>query len=172
MIHRRNQPGLVLTQHALPPVGAIGVSRVSPNVRQHRGYVDESYGPARAKAKGERHGQTASAGYPCPPSLSCPPSLTCPAKCWPSKSITARCRTASILASRPAPNTASPGLPRRSRPALQGAQYQARTDPFHYLQGVQGQPADQVRRFDRPESRPPDGRKRHLDIGGVDGLPQ
>lgn len=56
MIHRRSQPGLVLVQHARRLGGAIDVQ---PSVRRHRGFVDESYGPARAlravwTARGQR----------------------------------------------------------------------------------------------------------------------
>ena len=74
MIHRRNQPGLVLTQHARQSSSAIDAQ---PSVRRHRGFVDESYGPARAlramwTARGQREDALPTA---CPHSRASRPQL-------------------------------------------------------------------------------------------------
>ena len=70
MIHRRDQPGLVPTQHA----------RCSRSVRPRRGHVDESFGPARAlrgawTASGQRAERALPSGLPTLARLSptCPP---------------------------------------------------------------------------------------------------
>ena len=74
MIHRRNQPGLVLTRHARQLGSAIDVLL---SVRRHRGFVDESCGPARAlravwTARGQREDALPTA---CPHSRASRPQL-------------------------------------------------------------------------------------------------